>query len=337
MKLISGFLLLVIGCSNAQFTQHKPQPSQPFEEMVSKGLEIFAESSKSCQEQKIALVKKDKSMIQNLVGQVKGLTTGETPKVSLKGFKTHFSLVDTDQFDMIYQILTNEGFQTVVSQTADVIKSVANNDIIIGNLTAIRDDLNLEPGDRIAEILNLLASDSARQEILLGAAHSALCENLSEQDIIGVLLSPKVLWTLGPNATYLLGSPLMKHAKPLFAAVKKVSIPDELSQFVALVKDMMPKQNICSVTSLEPYQKHFELVLSLLKAGDTSNTTRPLRSFLNTLFRLYTMDESNQCAGMSFDDLKKENIQNAFLTLSNFLIDEQHGVMGVLKQIRPRQ
>jgi hypothetical protein len=329
MKFYLGFLLLLIGCKDAQFTQYEVKPEQPFEEIVSKSLEIFAKSGSNCQEQKLALVRKEKNLIQGLVGQVKEIAVSNPTAIKTKS--------NHNQFEEVFQILTSEGFKTVVNQTADVIKSIGNSDAIIANLTAIRDDLMLEPGDRIAEIISMLASDPIKQNILLGATHSALCDNLSDQDIIGTLLSPQVMWTLGPNATYLMASPLAKHIKPLILAVKGISLPNELRDFITLAKDMMPKQDICSIENLEAYQKHFALALGLLKTSNNSTEPRPLRSFLNTLFKLYTMEDSNQCAGISFDDLKKENIQNAFFTVSNFLSDEQHGVVGFLNKMQPRQ
>lgn len=329
MKFYLGFLLLLVGCGNAEFAKQEPMPAQPFEEMVSKSLEIFAKSSSNCQEQKLALIKKEKSLIQGVVGQVKEIATSNSTTLKVK--------TSHDQFEEIFQILTSDGFKTVVNQTADVIKTIGNNDAITTNLTAIRNDLTLEPGDRIAEIISMLASDPIKQNILLGAAHSALCDNLSEQDIIGTLLSPEVMWALGPNATYLMASPLAKHVKPLIFAVKQIKLPDELKEFIALAKDMMPKQDICSIENLDAYQKHLALALSLLKAGDKPDEPRPLRSFLNTLFRLYTMEESNQCTGISFDDLKKENVKNAFLMTSSFLSDEQHGVIGFLSKMKPRK
>lgn len=329
MRQYLGFLLLLTGCGNAQFTKQEAKPEQPFEEMVSKGLEIFAQSSNQCREQKLALVQKNKGLVQGIVTQIKNIATSKTSSLKTKS--------NNDQFEMIFQILTSEGFKTVVNQSSDVIKTLGNNDVIMANLTAIRDDFSQEPGDRMAEIINLLASDTTKQDILLGAAHSALCDNLSEQDIIGVLLSPKVLWALGPNVTYLMASPLAKHVKPLVLALKQVNIPDELKEFIILTKDLMPKQDICSIENLDAYQKHFALALSLLKSSENQTEPRPLRSFINTLFRLYTMDESNQCSGISLDDLKKENIQNAFLMASSFLSDEQHGVVGFLSKMKPRQ
>lgn len=330
MKHTAGLLILLAGCGSPTFHQLDSKPPEPLEETVSKGLEIFAKSSTNCRDEKLALVRKDKMMIQNLVAQTKNLATTNTATLSIK------SQSSQEQLEMILQILTSDGFKVVVSQTSDLIKTVANNEIIMSSLTAIRDDLLAEPGDRIAEIIISLASDTSKQSALLGAVRSALCDNPSEEDLVGVLLTPQVLWQLGPNATYLLAGPLAKHTQPLLLALKQIPIQDELQQFAALVKDMLPKQDICAIDNLDPYQKHLALVLSLLKTGD-SLEPRPLRNFVNVLFRLYSMDVSNQCSGISFDELQKETIQNAFITVANFLADDQHGVVAFLKQMKPRK
>lgn len=329
MKHTAGLLILLTGCGSPTFHQTDSKPQEPLEETISKGLEIFAKNSTNCRDEKLALVRKDKAMIQNLVAQTKNLATTSTATLSIKSQSAQ------EQFEMIFQILTNDGFKVVVNQTSDVIKTVANNDTIMSNLTAIRDDLLAEPGDRIAEIIISLASDTSKQSALLGAIRSALCDNPSKGDLVGALLTPQVLWQIGPNATYLLASPLAKHSQPLILALKQIPIQEELQQFVALVKDMLPKQDICSIDNLDAYQKHLALVLSLLKTGD-SPEPRPLRNFANVLFRLYNMDVSNQCSGISFDELQKKTLQNAFLTVANFLADDQHGVVAFLKQIKPR-
>ena len=48
------------------------------------------------------------------------------------------------------------------------------------------------------------------------------------------------------------------------------------------------------------------------------------------------MQESNQCTGISLDDLKQENIQNAFLTVAQFLADEKEGLPAFLQAVKPR-
>jgi hypothetical protein len=122
----------------------------------------------------------------------------------------------------------------------------------------------------------------------------------------------------------------------LLLSIQGLAIPDELQQFATLVKDMLPKQDICSVHNFDAYRPHIALLLSLFTASDTLNESRPLRSFVNVLFKLYTMEDSNQCSGTSLDDLKKQTLQNAFLTTAQFMSDEQHGVTGVLKRMKPR-
>lgn len=337
MKLGIGLLILLTGCGNAEFTRYEKKAEQPLEETVTKGLEVIATASPSCKDEKLAIVQKNKPIIQNLVTHIKNLVGGNTPVLNMKTMKSYVDQPSDDQIDLIFQILASDGFRTVVSQSSDVIKTVALNDTIMTNLAAIRDDLLSEPGDRTAEIITTLASDPIQQSTFLGAARTALCDNPSEQDLLGTLLTPKVLWSLGPNGMYLLGSPLYQHAKPLLLAIRQLPIPDELSQFIDLVKQMLPKPNICTLDNLDAYQPHLALVLSLLKPQDNAADPRPLRSFINVVFKLYSMESSNQCSGTSFDDLKKETVQRAFLTVSNFMADDQHGVIGFLKQMKPRR
>ncbi|MEI6804919.1 MAG: hypothetical protein WCK49_00240 [Myxococcaceae bacterium] len=336
MKRIAGLLILLTGCNNINQTEIKSKTY--LEEVVTKSLEGFAANSSVCREEKVALVRKDKALIQNLVAQVKNLANSSPiATLNIKSFSQYLDQSTADQIDMMFQILTSDGFRVVVGQTADLLRTVSTNDAILDNLTSVRDDLLSEPGDRISEIITSLASDRAKQDALLGAVKSATCNNPSETDLVGLLFTPQVLWELGANGTYLIASPLAQHARPLLLAVQQLAIPDELAQFVAMVKDMLPKQDICLIDNLDAYQPHIALALSLFKASDTANEPRPLRSLVNVLFKLYTMEDSNQCSGTSFDDLTKQSIQDALTTTANFLSDEQHGVVGVLKKMKPRK
>lgn len=325
--------MLLISSCNPHF---EPKESHPIEQVVSRGLENFAMASLECQSEKLDLVRQKKPVLQNLVTQLKNLNEKSPAGLNIKALRHYTNLSEGDQLDLIYQIITSQGFKTVVTQTGDFIKAMASNEIVLSNLEAIRDDFNQESGDRTAKLLTDLATNTTQQNILLATARSALCDNPSESDLLGAIFSPETLWKLGPNGVYLLNSDLKKHAVPLVKAVQTVPIPEELGQFIGLMKEMMPSQDICNITTVEPYQKYFSFVANLIKVPDNSEDSRPLRTFLNVLFKLYSMEKSNQCSGSSFDDLKKEHFQNMLFKTAHFLADDTHGVVGFLRQIKPR-
>lgn len=327
------FLLLLMGCGNAKLSQSENKSNQSVEEMISKALEIYAQESPQCSVQKLALVKGNQSHVQRLVTQLKGLSAPTAAGLNMKALQNYADTSESDQFHVIVQVLTGKSFKTVLMQSADLIKQVAKDSVIMTNLSGIHDDLGLEPGDRVAELLSMLATNQTQRQTLLQVTKLALCtETASEKTILDALQSPAVLWQLGPNGVYLLGSSLAHHAEPLWKTMKALPIPKELTQFISLMKNMLPTGNMCTLENLNAYAPHFEILAALLDGQDQ----RPLKSLINMLFKVYTMEESNQCSGISFDDLKQEKIENAFLKIADFLSDEQEGIPAFLQKIKPR-
>ena len=330
---LSLFFFLV-GCGGTQFNQIPTKPSQTPEEIIEKALEVYAQESGQCSSQKLALVKNNQTQVRNLITQIKKLAApNAAPGINMKAMQNYAGSSESDHFQLLVQILTSDTFKTVLLQSSSLLKQVAYDSIFMSNLSGIQGDLNLEPGDRIAEILTILSTSSEKREILLRAAQTILCtDTASEQTILDALQSPAVLWELGPNGVYLLGSPFFQHAEPLIKSIKALQLPQELDQFVVLIKSMIPSTNICPLENLSAYEKHFELLASLVD----SESPRPIKNLSNLLLKVYTMQESNQCTGISLDDLKQENIQNAFLTVAQFLADEKEGLPAFLQAVKPR-
>lgn len=327
--LVCSLLSLLVACSSPTFDKKQQITSDSLEQVVSDGLKNYAINATDCNSERLALIASSKDLVGNLIAQIRIVASSSQSPFSL-------TTLGSEQIDLMYQILTNDGFSTVVRQTADVLKAFAKNDSIMTSLLAIRDDIVSEPGDRISEIINLIAADPSKQNTLLGAMHSALCDNPTDSDLLSALMTPQVIWELGPNATYLLTSSFTKNLKSLNQTLQTIPVPDELKQFVALVQDMLPKPDICSIENLDTYQKYLSIVLSLLKTPENPKQARPLRSFVNVLFKMYSMNQANQCTGISFDNLGAQSTRNALISTANFLSDEEQGLPSFLKKLKPR-
>jgi hypothetical protein len=75
----------------------------------------------------------------------------------------------------------------------------------------------------------------------------------------------------------------------------------------------------------------------LAKNPSDPNAPRPLRAILNMSLKLFTLNkETNNCSGVSFDTLKKEDFKNNLLMVADYLIDEKTGLLSIINAMKPR-
>lgn len=333
-------LLFLMSCEGAHFKTFEEKPVPSAESIVADSLNLFAEGSSQCREQKIALVKDNIPRIKAVVGQLKNIALGGKTHLNTKQMARHYTQkTEDEQLKEIIAIVTSDGFRTVLGQVSDVIRDASKNEVILGHLETVLGSFYQESGDRLAEILTDVSIDPVKQASLFGALHTALCDEATEQDILGALLSPEVLWTLGPNVGYLITSDMILSGKAVAKAVQAIELPEELKQFIELAKQMMPQQNlterICSM-DVNNYQKHFKLIATLFQKPSDAKQPRPLRSLLNMFSSFYTLEESNGCVGTRVDELKQTHIKNAFLMIADFIKHEETGLVGFLQKMKPR-
>ncbi|MES2504740.1 MAG: hypothetical protein V4534_07675 [Myxococcota bacterium] len=331
-------LLLAIGCGNAEFSEFDSKPMPPPEELVATAMELMASGAETCKEQRMSLVKDNCGRVKEVVGHLKKIAKKST-KVDITPMVTHYAQVNNDMIKDMIAIITSDGFKVVLIQVADLLTSIANDTDIIAPMEKLHKGFSEQPGDRLAEIISNVATNTTYQQAVFGAMHTALCENATEQDILGALFSPSVIWELGPNAGYLLTSKFADNYLKLQGKLKGLTIPKETQDFIGLIQQMIPNQDlttqICDM-QVANFQKHFALVASLLKAPANSAHPRPLRTLLNMLFKVYTMTELDGCVGKSFDTFGSEDIKKTLELMSAFIKNEDTGLMGFLKNLKPR-
>ena len=95
---------------------------------------------------------------------------------------------------------------------------------------------------------------------------------------------------------------------------------------------------MCNLENLDAYKNHVKFFASLLtKTPGNPDAPRPLRALLNMSLQLFTMNkEANECAGKSFDGLKKEDLKATLLMVAEYLVDEKIGVLGIINMMKPR-
>jgi hypothetical protein len=163
------------------------------------------------------------------------------------------------------------------------------------------------------------------------------CKKATNQDFSYLLMTPQLLWWLaGPNSIYLLlHSDILVHLKPIAQVLKNITPPQNLEKFFVFLHQMAPTQDVCSLENLDAYEKPITILEHLLKQPQDPTEQRPLRKFLNLMFKLYSMQDSNHCHGISFDELKSGNIQHALIQAADFLTNEQSGLISFLQKIKP--
>lgn len=317
------FALLLTSCGSPN-TGSQNKIMKNTEDAVIEGLEQTAASAYQCREQRVALIKDNETTVRDLIALFKTAAKkpGKAPEIDLKTLGEHYYArpTDADLGDDIYGILTSEGFKLVLKETAEFLEQISNNDAVIENLIALRDQLGKKPGDKLAEIITLLATDRSKQEILFGIVKTANCESASNQNIVDALMSPFLLLQLGKPGLYLLKNDFKKHIKSLVKIFEEtIILPNSLKEFAGLVQGIVPKQNICEMENLNSFQNFAKLAAILLKAPEDQTQHRPLRVLLNTVMRLYTMSDDNQCLGISYDNLQTNNIKEALLLIAGLI------------------
>lgn len=315
-------IVLLAGCGGAEFSKFGPKPVESAENSIIEGARAAAKAAYQCKEQRLALVDENEAMVRSLITQIKASLpkTGDTlPTVSLKTLAEEYYTrpPDANLAQDMKGILTSEGFKTMLRETAEFIEQIANNNGIMADLMGIHASLGKTPGDKIAEIITLLAEDASKRNRVLGVIKTAQCETASNENIVDALMSLELAIDLGPKAFFLIRSPLKKHAKSLSKA--NLSIPNSLKKFLELAQGLVPQQDICSVDNLDAYQKYFELAVTLLKVPQNPKEPRPLRVLLNTVMKFHTMENSNDCKGLSYDDITQENFRNSLLSIAKII------------------
>ncbi len=321
LKYYIALVVLLAGCGDAKFSK-LDKPTKSAEDSILEGVKKTAASAYQCKEQRLALIHENEGLVRSLITQFKNTlpkNDGNVPKIDLKPLAEQYyeRAPDADLVDDICGILTSQGFKTVLQETAELIEQVANNNNVMANIMGIHNSLGKKPGDKIAEMVSMLAEDASKRDMLFGVAKTALCESASNENIVDALMSYSVLLELGQNALFLIGSPVKKHAKSLYNT--KIAIPENLKKFVMLAQGIAPKQDFCSMENLDAYQKHFQLAATLLKAPENPEQPRPLRTLLNTTMRLYTMADTNECKGLSYDSIQQEDLQETLFRLARIV------------------
>lgn len=321
----TAFVFLLMGCGGPRFSQPDPKPAVSTGASILEGIKQTAANSGQCSEQRTKLIAENENevVLKNLIEELLKLAhngIGDT-KIDIKTVAEAYYArpSDADTTSDLVGILTSNGFKTVLKETANLIEQVANNDVIMGHLTAIHADLNGKPGDKVAELLELLANDAQIRDTLLGLV-KVECNNKTQKNLADLWLSPKILLgTFGAKGLAVVMSDFTLHAHSLYKSVSAITIPLDLTQFKDLVMGIAPKPDFCSINNLDAYQKHFELVATLLKAPADSTQSRPLKVALNLLVRMWTMEQANNCEGFSYDELKQENLKNTLLMISGLI------------------
>lgn len=319
------FVFLLAGCGGPQFSQPEPKPAVSTGASILEGIKQTAANSGQCSEQRTKLIAENENevVLKNLIEELLKLAPkeiGET-KIDIKTIAEAYYARpnDADPMSDIVGILTSNGFKTVLKETAILIEQVVNDKMIMDHLASIHADLNGKSGDKVAELLELLANDAQIRDTLLGLV-KVECNNKTQKNLADLWLSPKIfLGKFGAKGIAVLMSDFTVHAHSLYKTLSAITIHPDITKFKDLVMGIAPKPDFCSINDLDAYQKHFELAAKLLQAPTDSKQLRPLRTVLNLLVRMWTMEEANSCTGFSYDELKQENLRDTLLMISGLI------------------
>ncbi len=329
-------LLLLVGCGKApQFSKLEYQSSMTAEDTVQRALVGYAKNVSQCSSEMLALVDEHDSNTRALLASVK--------KIKLAGSKIDPKKFQEQRKDL-FQIFTSPDFAQVLRDSAVVLTNIANDDDFMTHVSGIHQSLlNKEDGDRLAEILALAVADPAKLQNFLEAGRTWLCEDYSQNDLLGFIYAPKTLWAIGgqhllSNALYLVGAgEFVPHSLWVQNKLSALEIPPKLQEFMMLMKEMMPKNNLCQVENLAAYESLFPLLYELFKTPEVGNAQRPLRKFANLMSKMYTMSIDNSCAGVAFDSLNKDDYRRVLLGIADFIQNDKTGVLAILQQAKPRE
>lgn len=329
LKLCSIIVLLfLISCGEGHFPKFEEKPMPPMEEIAGDFLTRYLKSSSQCPDQKVALVTENMPLLKTVLRQIIDIAlsnTTEMTKVPLKEF--------------LLAVVENN-FEIALTQTSEIIHGLTENKVFLDNFEKALKSLP-RSGWRVAEILKGVSKSEEQQHTLSGAVKLALCEDKATGENIWWAMQ---IESLKPHAGHalnllLIETNLFDSSLAINEIVHEIEYPEELNNFIVKVKEKLPKldwtEKVCSL-QVKNYQKHFNLVATLLETPADESKPRPIHVLINMLSKLSTLKNSNHCEGTGFDDLTREDIISALLTIAEFIKDKDLGLIGILEIAKPR-
>lgn len=329
-KLIYVFLTICVTACGPQLPK-RPDTNANTEESAISALKNGAARARECSTQKLAMVNEHEELLRAVIktfkqpiGQSK--SNAQPIQINLKPLaeKYYNRQPDAELDDDIVGIYTSDKFKSLIQDTRIWLTQLSENESLLNNLLETPKVLKEESGVHLADIIFMISKDRDKREVLLSTAKTALCDKVSDENIVDALNSYQVFSEIGPKAFLILKSKLRKTLKALVK--QDLKTPASVIEFISLASNSVPKADmtsaICSLDNLDEYEPIFNLLTLLLEAPKDPKESRKLVTLSNFALKFYSMSESNQCTGTSYESIHNENLKDFLLAIADLLVQE---------------